>query len=301
MLLVLILAVGLIFPSTWSYGEAIIPIEMKHDVTLVTLRIGDTTIPRILLDTGMPFDGVMIYNPDYRDSLDLSRAMEVRVGGAGSGDPATALMLDSASFFLGDIEMSNQRVLMLQNDIYKGFPTNGIIGYSIFGHYATELNYDEGTMSLYGPDELEIGEGWTAVPMYFKDNTIPWIDASVVIEDEEPVSLSMYIDFASRDAVELLERPEMKFRLPEDTEEAHLGTGLSGEIHGKRGRIARLIIGPYALTNVDAAIAPAEIRSKQDNADAVLGNGSLRRFNLIFDYAGGHLYIRPNSHFDEPF
>lgn len=289
------------FLSTWSYGQAVIPIEMKRDVTLVTLRIGDTTIPRMLLDTGMPFDGVMIYNPDYRDSLDLSQAMEVRVGGAGSGDASTALMLDSASFFLGDIEMTGQRILMLQNDIYTGFPTNGIIGYSIFGHYATELDYDKGTMSLHDPDDLEIDEGWTAIPMYFKKNTIPWIDASVVVEDEEPVSLSMYIDFASRDAVELLERPEMKFRLPNDTEAAHLGTGLSGEIYGKRGRVARLIIGPYALENVDAAIAPAEVRSKQDNADAVLGNASLRRFNLIFDYAGGHLYIRPNSHFDEPF
>jgi hypothetical protein len=44
-----------------------------------------------------------------------------------------------------------------------------------------------------------------------------------------------------------------------------------------------------------------EIRSKQDNADAILGNAALKRFNLIFDYAGGNLYIRPNGHFDEPF
>jgi hypothetical protein len=137
--------------------------------------------------------------------------------------------------------------------------------------------------------------------MYFKDNNIPWIDASIVVNDEAPVQLSTYIDYASSDAIELLERPKMKFRLPDDTEDAHLGTGLSGDIYGKRGRIAKLIIGPYVLKDVGAAIAPADVRSKQDNADAVLGNASLRRFNLIFDYAGGTLYIRPNKSFDEPF
>jgi len=42
---------------------------------------------------------------------------------------------------------------------------------------------------------------------------------------------------------------------------------------------------PYELNRVKAAFAPAEVHSKQENADAILGNASLRRFNLIFDYA----------------
>ena len=124
---------------------------------------------------------------------------------------------------------------------------------------------------------------------------------ALVIEDEEPMLLSMYIDFAARDAIVLLEKPGMKFSLPEETVNKHLGTGLSGEIYGKTGKISKLILGPYEIHEVVAAFAPAEIRSKQDNADAILGNDSLRRFNLIFDYAGRKLYIKPNSFFNEPF
>lgn len=279
----------------------VIPITLKRGVTLVTVRVGNTAIPNILLDTGMPFDGVMIYSPSYRDSLDLARAVEVRVGGAGAGQAATALMIDSAAFFLGDIEMTNQRIVVLRGDIYAGFPSNGIIGYSVFGHYATEFNYDDGKMILHDLGGFKAGKGWTAIPMYFKSNDVPWIDASVVIEDEAPVPLSLYIDYASRDAVELLEKPGMKFRLPADTREAHLGTGLSGDIYGKKGRISKLIIGPYELKNVEATIAPAAIRSKQEDADAVLGCGALSRFNLIFDYAGKTLYIAPNKSFNDPF
>jgi hypothetical protein len=243
----------------------------------------------------------MIYNPDYLDSLNLSQAMEVQIGGAGSGKAATALMLDSTDFSLGNINMLNQRLLVLQSDTYKGFPSNGIIGYSIFGHYTTEFNYDDNTMSLYQPENFNIEAGWTEFPLYFKDNKIPWIDASVVIADEEPIPLSMYIDYAAGDAIVLLEKPSMKFKLPEETTEVHIGRGLSGDIYGTKGRISKLILGPHELHNVMASIAAAEIRSKQDNADAILGNGSLRRFNLIFDYANEKLYLKPNSHFNEPF
>lgn len=243
----------------------------------------------------------MIYNSDYKDSLDLTNAREVRIGGAGSGEVAKALMIDSANFSLGDIKMMNQRILVLQSDIYKGFPSNGIIGYSIFGHYVTEFNYDNNTMTLHNADKIKIDNSWTVIPLYFKDNNIPWVDASVVIEEEKPTSLSMYIDYAAGDAIVLLEKPNMKFRLPKETVNVHIGGGLSGDIYGKTGNISKLIIGPYELNNVKASFAPAEVRSKQDNADAILGIGSLRRFNLIFDYSNKKLYLKPNTHFSDPF
>jgi len=81
----------------------------------------------------------------------------------------------------------------------------------------------------------------------------------------------------------------------------HIGRGLSGDIYGKTGNISKLIIGPYELNNVIASFAPAEVRSKQENADAILGNRSLRRFNLIFDYSNKKLYLRSNTHFNDPF
>jgi len=36
-------------------------------------------------------------------------------------------------------------------------------------------------------------------------------------------------------------------------------------------------------------------------ADGILCNNALRRFNVIFDYSGSMLYIKPNRSFDIPF
>ncbi len=281
--------------------KSVIPLKVERNKSLVTVKIGNVVIPKILLDTGFAFDGLMIHNPDYKDSLDLSNAKEVRIGGAGSGEASRASMIDSADFSLGDIKMMNQRIIMLQSDTYKGFPSNGIIGYSIFGHYVTEFDYDNNRMILYDTDKIRTDSSWTVVPLYFKDNNIPWVDASVVIEEEKPISLSMYIDYAAGDAIVLLEKPKMKFHLPKETVDVHIGKGLSGDIYGKTGNISKLIIGPYELNNVKASFAPAAVRSKQDNADAIIGSGSLRRFNLIFDYSNKRLYLNPNTHYNDPF
>ena len=79
----------------------------------------------------------------------------------------------------------------------------------------------------------------------------------------------------------------------------HFFSGLSGDIYGKSGIISKLLIGPYELNNLNASFTDEKIRSKQDNADAIIGNGSLRRFNLIFDYSNKKLYLKPNSNFKD--
>ncbi len=92
-----------------------------------------------------------------------------------------------------------------------------------------------------------------------------------------------------------------KFTLPAATKERYLGRGLSGDIYGQEGTISRMRLGSHELTKVVVAIAPAAVRSRQQGADAVVGNNALRRFNVIFDYANRKLHIRPNLHFAEPF
>lgn len=278
-----------------------IPFTVHRDVVLVTARVGNVEIPRIMLDTGMPYDGLMIYNPAYRDSLDLTGAARARIGGAGGGEASTALLLDSAGFRIGPVAMAGQRVILLGGDAFKGAATNGVVGYSLFGHYVTELDFDAHAMMLHEPGTFAPDGGWRKVPVSFRGNDIPWIDIAVAVDSGPAVALAAYIDLASREAVEVLVRPGMKVAVPTVSGEQVIGTGLSGDIKGSRGRVAMLAVGGLELRDVSAAFAPAAVRSKQQGADAVIGSAALRRFNLVFDYSGRALYIKPNSHFHEPF
>jgi hypothetical protein len=278
-----------------------IPFELINNKSTIQARIGDSRLIRIVLDTGMGWDGMVITNPDLADSIDLISPMEASIGGAGNSDEATAVFSDSMTFTISSKEFKDQRVVILRQGGFRGGSFDGVTGYSIFGHYTVEVNYDRSEITLYQPGELKPDNSWTKIPIYFRENLIPWIDVSIVIENEKPIPISCYIDYASSEAIELLMKSDQKFKIPAKTEDYYLGRGLSGDINGKKGQISKVIIDPYVLGNVNAAFAPAEVRSKQKGADGVISNNLLRRFNLIFDYSERRVFLKPNSYFNEPF
>ena len=186
--LILLFNIALVTYSCFGQNKHSVPVESKNYRTYFTLRIGEIIIPDMLLDTGFAFDGLMLFNPAYMDSLDYTNAAEVRIGGAGSGDDATALIIDSVNFHIGDIEIEHQPLIILREN--PGLYSNGLIGYSIFGHFITEFDYDNNVMTLHDSDKIKVDNSWGVVPLYFKNNNIPWLNAFVVIENEEPVPVS---------------------------------------------------------------------------------------------------------------
>ncbi len=249
----------------------------------------------------MAQDGLLLFDTAGVDLTQLGHLQEVRIGGAGQGSASTALSDEAATFFVGTLAFPNQRVTLLTTDAFKGFPTDGVIGYSLLGHYAVEIDYDKNGMTLYEPTTFADEEGWQSLDLYFKDNLTPWIDISLATAEEDPVRLSTYIDFASGEALELLERETNAFSMPRDTRDKYVGRGLSGDVYGKAGRVSKVILGPFTLNDVSVVVVPAQVRSRQNGGDAILGNDVLRRFNVIFDYAHLKLHLKPNHYFAEPF
>jgi len=278
-----------------------ITFKLVNNKTTLPVRIGDSRLLRIVLDSGMGWDGIVITDPDLIDSIKLVNPQDANIGGAGNSGHSTAVFADSMSFSVGELEFKDQRVVVLRSGGFRGGTFDGVTGYSIFGHYTVEVNYDKSEIILHQPGNFKTDRSWTEIPIYFKENMIPWIDAKIVIKNEEPVNVSCYIDYASSEAIELLQKPGQKFILPEKTEDYLLGRGLSGDINGRRGRISKVLIGPYKFNDVLAAFAPAEVRSKQKGADGVISNNLLRRFNLVFDYSKKRLFIKPNSFFNDTF
>lgn len=256
---------------------------------------------RIVLDSGMGWDGLLITNPDLIDSIPLINPVEATIGGAGNSGRSTAIFADSMIFLAGEAKFNDQRVVIMRSGGFKGASFDGITGYSIFGHYVVSIDYDNSEILLYKPGEFIPDKSWVEIPLHFRENMIPWMEAKIVIEDEAPIPLLCYIDYASSEAIELLLKADQKFTLPDNTENYYLGRGLSGDINGRRGKISKVIIGTFEIPDVEAAFAPAEVRSKQTGAEGVIANDLLRRFNLVFDYSIKKLFIKPNSHFSEPF
>jgi hypothetical protein len=163
-----------------------------------------------------------------------------------------------------------------------------------------EIDYDKEIITLHDSLALRNDTSWSIIPIELKKG-IPFLEGEVEVIEDERVLMSFYIDLASGDALELLTGPDQKFSMPDSLEDQYLGTGLSGDIHGKSGKSVAVRISMYELRDITTAFAPAEVRSKQEDADGILGNDLIRRFNVIFDYANSRLYLKPNGFYEAPF
>jgi hypothetical protein len=278
-----------------------IPFKLVNNKVLVPVNIGNSRTFDLILDSGFGFDGIILFKKDLVDSVNLASRILVNIPGAGDGPPSQAIMSDSMTFNSGTCEFNNQRIIILQNDLFKGSTSDGVIGYSYFGHYKVEVDYDNKIITLHDSADIIDESGWESIPLTFDENNKPHLNIYISIENEEPVMLDVYIDYAASLSIELTVREGMKFKLPEKYEADFEGYGLSGDIKGKTARISKFKIGKYEFSNVTATFFEGNSRSKDKIADGVISNDALRRFNLIFDYQNKKLLIKPNNSFNEPF
>jgi hypothetical protein len=266
-----------------------IPFELRGGVVLVPARVGSSRILRLVLDTGM-FDGVLLWEP-VADLTFPGPLIEVKIPGAGTGEPARGWMTDSGAFTVGPVEFKAQRVVWLSDSLMSGFPSDGVIGNSLFGHGVVELDYDRKVIRLHKPG-FKPDSSWAALPMTVHKANTPWVQVSASVSGETPRMLDSYIDLADNAEFIFLVREDSQVRVPEGVEPAYLGRGLSGDVYGSKGRAALVQIDTYKLRDLTVSFAPDAARSKQPGAEAVIGGSLLARFNTIYDYAGGWLYIK---------
>jgi hypothetical protein len=277
-----------------------IPFFLQRNRTILPLVVSEKETLDVILDTGMRFDGVYLFHKEVKELFAVDGLDSVRVGGAGSGEATYALMADSMSLTFGNVLFQNQLVVISQSETTQDFPTDGVAGYTFFGTYVVHIDHDQLLMRLYDPKEFTADTLWHEMPMTLKEK-IPFVDGKVSVQGEDPIAVVLYIDSAAGEALELLVSETMKFSLPDNREEQYLGTGLSGDIYGSVGCIAGFWFGEHLLRDVPTAFAPAEVRSKQEGADGIIGNDLLRRFNVILDYSDSSLYIKPNDSFSTSF
>jgi hypothetical protein len=278
-----------------------IPFDLLWSKIILPVRVNDSRELSIILDTGMPSPGLLLFDKDFSDELQLSGTEKFRIHGAGTGQVSYALKVESAKLSLSGVDFENQEVRILQNDSMRGSPTDGVIGSTLFGSHVVKIDYDKKIITLLEPSMFVADPTWETVNLTFNENSIPFLEASVSMAGDKEIDVSLYIDLASSEALELLVKPEMKFKLPDNLPSKYIGKGLDGHIVGQYGRVSRLKIGSFVLHDVSTAFPKSEVRSRQQEADGILCNDALRRFNLIFDYGREKLYIKPNSHFSEPF
>ncbi len=292
-----------------------IPFELINNLILIDVSINGSAPLKLILDTGV--GNVLITSIPVGEELYLESTRTVTLSGLGKGEPVEAFYSTANKLNINRIEGDNVDVLFLKEDIfqislYMGTYVHGIIGYELFKNFAVEINYFEKELLLYDPDiferkfrKLAKHRRWFKFPISVVDRK-PYLNIKYKHKPGAPyIPVRLLIDSGSSIAFSLYGITNEKIQTPKVNIQTLLGMGLSGEVHGKLGRVQKMKIG-NAFELKKPIVAFPDSQSVQrtfnlGNRNGSLGGGVLRRFKVIFHYRDGYILMRKNKNFGKNF
>lgn len=272
----------------------------RSGVIVVPVRINDSRILNMILDSGMSSGVVILFHKELGDELKLVYSQKAFVAGAGSEQQKPVSICINAKVNLEDIEMRNQTVVVFDDSKETSeWSWDGVIGKSLFDKYVTEIDYEKSTITFYEPDEFNITNS-SPIPINI-DYGFPVVDSEVKIESDEKFPLKLVVDIGHRSALFIKEDSTKSIMPPGTTIKGIAGRGIQGEVTSKIGLVQEVKIGNISLTNI-----PTSFLSKDANmgipisiARGDIGTLLLYRFKLILDYSRKQMYLIPNKNFDK--
>ena len=126
--------------------------------------------------------------------------------------------------------------------------------------------------------------------------------ANVAI-DNQMAPAKLLLDLGNSDALWLF-KTDNDFYIPEKHFEDYLGKGFSGDIFGKRSRIAKLKMDKFEFQHPIIAFPDStsvkSVNMVKDRAGSI-GGEIFRRLDIVMDYAQGKMYLKKSSHYNAEF
>ncbi len=249
----------------------------------------------------MGHEALGLLHSELGEELGLEYVQTIRVGGAGSGEPKTANVATGIKISLSEIDIHDITVVVNEESREESIHTDdGLIGSLIFSSYVVEIDFDQSLLYLYDPAEFESAKGWEEILLIMERNTA-FLETSLTLDGKAQIPFRLLVDLGARHALALSIDPAKKIIPPEDAIENILGTGVRGDVFGPQGRIAGLTLGSSTLNDVIVGFTDKDSIPLPASCDGNLGVGTLRRFNIIFDYPHSRMYLKPNTYHLDPF
>lgn len=283
-----------------------IPFEVHNNLIVLPIIINGQTKLKFILDTGVQYP--ILTEKYFGSMIGLQYTRKIVIQGTGSIDSLSALVATNVSLELPNGVKSglNQSLLVLEEDYLNlkenmGVDIYGIIGYDIFSRFIVEIDYDNKYLVLHEPETFRPKRRYELLDLTVRD-TKPFINLNVINEDNENFELLFMIDTGASHTL-LMNDSENKLH-PSTTVPSVIGRGLGGDIRGDLGRVDLVKIGKYSCVQPIISF-PQEgdygSPITRGSRNGTVGSGLLSRFDVIFDYFSGHIYIKRNRNFSRPY
>ena len=294
------------FEFTGKRKRETIPFKLVKNLMIIPLKINGTGPYNFVLDTGVGL--FLITDPALIDTIQIKNLRTIKVTGFGAGEDLSAFVAPSLEIDIGSAKAKSVPAAILKKDVFElssfaGMPVHGLIGYEFFNSFTVRISYPLNSIIIYRPDKFYIPKKGAKIPITIEERK-PYMVNEIVLSSGKKIPLKIIIDTGAGHPISLESYEGKPFEVPHVNISANLGIGLTGPIKGYIGRIPSVKIGKYTLDNVISAFPDYnDVGSKVRlvNRNGSVGNSILRRFDVVFDYSRGVMYLKPSAFLKEPF
>jgi hypothetical protein len=288
------------FDITGHKKRVKIPFHLIRNLVIIQLKINDQGPLNFIMDTGAGL--MVITDPTLVDSVVINSKRTIKLTGCSNESGYDAYVTSPLKVEIPGLTSYGVSAAVLKTDHFGlsnfvGMPIAGLLGYDFFANLAVKVDFGDSTMTVYRPkDERLFGKG-DKIPITIEDRK-PYLEANVHLPDGSIKESKLIIDLGAGHPLSLENRQP-----PQKSIAANLGIGFNGPITGYISRINEIDIGKYDIKNLISSF-PEDDSLKallKTPRDGNLGIGLLKRFVVVFDYPGNAIYLKPGSHFKDPF
>lgn len=278
--------------------RAIIPFDYQNDLILVEVLFNGLPL-RFIFDTGA--EHTMLTRREITDMLAVSYHRKYTIYGADLSTELTAYLAYGIQLKLGNLELDNRNVLVLEEDYFNfssftGEDIHGILGADIFRHFVVEIDYQRERIVFYPRETFpEPGDKFVRYPVEIHRGR-PYLQVPVKSDRDSIIHTKLLMDTGAGLAMMLYPETSSVLAIPERAVPGQFGVGLGGFLVGVVGRVQEIELAGHPLTDVVTSFQQLGMVIDSvglNQRNGLLGNQSLSHFHWYIDYIKEQLYLRP--------
>lgn len=291
--------------------------EIAHNLMIIPVRINDSDTLKFILDTGVTH--TLLTDLNANDALTLQYSRKIDLFGLGQGDPVEALHSYGNEISLPGVYGNfHDLIVPLENIFYLseslGKQVNGLLGYEVFNSFIVEIDYNKQKLALHDPNRYRAKLEKRKKKWLKKEKAVvlpldivrrkPYLNASITDTKGKKIDLKLLVDSGASHAVSLYTGTKSALEIPNPSFRSFLGTGLNGDIYGYTGRVSQISLGDFSMPKPLVSFPDKNaVRGALNvgNRNGSLGSDVLRRFDIIIDYTGNQMILRPNQEYKTEF
>ncbi|WP_034728025.1 retroviral-like aspartic protease family protein [Pseudidiomarina sediminum] len=277
-----------------------VPFTLLNNHILLDVTVNGGAPLTFLLDSGASTS--FIAETINTQWMPLTSGDPVHLSGVGDGAKALAYWLPNTRLGIGDLQLNEVTAiyLPLTAQPFASRATSyfdGILGADAFNCCLVEIDYDAMQLTFHqntADQRQHFSNGnWQQLPLDVVRNA-PYLTTTVTTTaGNKPARL--LLDTGSNATMSL---HGSQYPRPSASYQRSI-TGVNGDSQRALGLLPQVQLGETTLQQVPTYYA-SHGKAAAPNVDGSLGNQVLRKFNQVYDFSGGNLWLQPNQNATHP-